>query len=91
MDESLPIDADCSSALLTESSDHTTQEKPISCQQDEATMIFNKPTIQKELIQSSNMCLQEAYETVTKEEFVYQEELKGDLKLFNTAFMNKSN
>ncbi|KAK9969101.1 hypothetical protein ABG768_027305 [Culter alburnus] len=77
MDESLPIDADCSSALLTESSDHTTQEKPISCQQDEATMIFNKPTIQKELIQSSNMCLQEAYETVTKEEFVYQEELKA--------------
>ncbi|XP_067265421.1 obscurin isoform X12 [Chanodichthys erythropterus] len=76
MDESLPIDADCSSALLIESSDHTTQEKPISCQQDEATMIFNKPTIEKELIQSSNMCLQEAYETVTKEEFVYQEELK---------------
>ncbi|XP_048050390.1 obscurin-like protein 1 isoform X12 [Megalobrama amblycephala] len=76
MDESLPIDADCSSALLIESSDHTTQEKPISCQQDEATMIFNKPAIQKELIQSSNMCLQEAYETVTKEEFVYQKELK---------------
>ncbi|ROL50409.1 Obscurin [Anabarilius grahami] len=76
MDESLPIDADCSSVLLIESSDHTTQEKPISCQQDEATVIFNKPTIQQELVQSSNMCLQEAYETVTKDEFVYQEELK---------------
>lgn len=91
MDEHLPIDADCSSVLLTESSDHTTQEKPISCQQDEATVIFNKPTTQKGLIQSSNICLQEAHETVTKDEFAYQEELKGDLKLCLTALMNKSN
>lgn len=81
MDEHLPIDADCSSVLLTESSDHTTQEKPISCQQDEVMVIFNKPTTQKELTQSSNICLQEAHETVTKDEFVYREELKGDLKL----------
>uniref|UniRef100_A0A8C1EX97 Obscurin-like protein 1 n=1 Tax=Cyprinus carpio carpio TaxID=630221 RepID=A0A8C1EX97_CYPCA len=74
MDES--IDADCSSVLLTEKSDHTIQEKPISCQ-DETTVIFNKPTTQKELIQSSEMCLQEAYETVTKDEFVvHQEEVK---------------
>ncbi|XDV30095.1 hypothetical protein PO909_033087 [Leuciscus waleckii] len=77
MDGHLPIDADCSSVLLTESSDHTTQEKPISCQQDEATVIFNKPTTQKGLIQSSNICLQEAHETVTKDEFAYQEELKA--------------
>ncbi|XP_077072037.1 obscurin isoform X11 [Siphateles boraxobius] len=76
MDEHLPIDADCSSVLLTEISDHTTQDKPISCQQDEATVIFNKPTTQKELIQSSNICLQEAHETVIKDEFAYQEELK---------------
>ncbi|XP_058642744.1 obscurin-like protein 1 isoform X13 [Onychostoma macrolepis] len=75
MDES--IDADCSSVLLTEKSDHTIQEKPISCQEDETTVIFNKPTTQKELIQSSEMCLQEAYETVTKDEFVlHQEEVK---------------
>ncbi|XP_077072031.1 obscurin isoform X5 [Siphateles boraxobius] len=77
MDEHLPIDADCSSVLLTEISDHTTQDKPISCQQDEATVIFNKPTTQKELIQSSNICLQEAHETVIKDEFAYQEELKA--------------
>ncbi|XP_016305526.1 obscurin-like protein 1 [Sinocyclocheilus anshuiensis] len=75
MDEN--IDADCSSVLLTEKSDHTIQEKPISCQEDETTVIFNKPTTQKELIQSSEMCLQEAYETVTKDEFVvHQEEVK---------------
>ncbi|XP_056093728.1 obscurin-like protein 1 isoform X16 [Rhinichthys klamathensis goyatoka] len=76
MDEHFPIDADCSSVLLTESSDHTTQEKPISCQQDEATVISNEPPTQKEHIQSSNICLQEAHETVTKDEFAYQEELK---------------
>jgi len=81
MDEHLPIDADCSSVLLTESSDLTTQEKTISCQQDEATVIFNEPTTQQELIQPSNICLREAHETVTKDEFAYQEELKGDLKL----------
>ncbi|XP_016150067.1 obscurin-like protein 1 isoform X8 [Sinocyclocheilus grahami] len=75
MDES--IDADCSRVLLTEKSDHTIQEKLISCQEDETTVIFNKPTTQKELIQSSEMCLQEAYETVTKDEFVvHQEEVK---------------
>ncbi|XP_056093727.1 obscurin-like protein 1 isoform X15 [Rhinichthys klamathensis goyatoka] len=77
MDEHFPIDADCSSVLLTESSDHTTQEKPISCQQDEATVISNEPPTQKEHIQSSNICLQEAHETVTKDEFAYQEELKA--------------
>lgn len=83
MDES--IDADCSSVLLTDKSDHTIQEKSISCQEDETTVIFNKPTTQKELIQSSEMCLQEAYETVTKDEFVvHQEEVKGDSRLFLT-------
>ncbi|XP_016301135.1 obscurin isoform X2 [Sinocyclocheilus anshuiensis] len=75
MDES--TDADCSSVLLSDNSDHTIQEKPISCQEDEKTVIFNKPTTQKELVQSSEMCLQEAYETVTKGEFVvHQEEVK---------------
>ncbi|XP_016375660.1 LOW QUALITY PROTEIN: obscurin-like [Sinocyclocheilus rhinocerous] len=75
MDES--TDADCSSVLLTENSDHTIQEKPISCQEDEKTVIFSKPTTQKELVQSSEMCLHEAYETVTKGEFVvHQEEVK---------------
>lgn len=90
MDES--IDADCSSVPLTTNSDHTIQEKPISCQEDE-TEIFNKPTTQKELIQPSEMCLQEAYEIVNKDEFVvHQEEAKGDSRLFfNTALMNKSN
>ncbi|XP_050974235.1 obscurin-like protein 1 isoform X12 [Labeo rohita] len=74
MDES--IDADCSSVPLTTNSDHTIQEKPISCQEDE-TEIFNKPTTQKELIQPSEMCLQEAYEIVNKDEFVvHQEEAK---------------
>ncbi|XP_043104263.1 obscurin-like protein 1 isoform X13 [Puntigrus tetrazona] len=75
MDES--TDADCSSVLLTEKSDHTIQEKSISCQEDETTVIFNKPTTKKELIQSSEMCSQEAYVTVTKDEFiVHQEEVK---------------
>ncbi|XP_059356449.1 obscurin-like isoform X4 [Carassius carassius] len=75
MDES--IDTDCSSVLLTEKYKHTIQEKPISCQEDETTVIFNKPKAQKELIQSSEMCLQEAYETVTKDEFVvHQEDMK---------------
>ncbi|XP_026127133.1 obscurin-like protein 1 isoform X8 [Carassius auratus] len=77
MDESM--DADCSSVPLTEKSEHTTQEKPTSCQEEETTVMFNKPKTQKELIQSSKMCLQEAYETkdVTKDEFVvHQEEVK---------------
>ncbi|KAL1267529.1 hypothetical protein QQF64_032892 [Cirrhinus molitorella] len=74
MDET--IDADCSSLLLTEKSDYTIHEKPISCQEDE-TAIFNKPTTQKELIQPSKMCLQEAFEIVTKDEFVvHQHEVK---------------
>ncbi len=83
MDES--IDADCSSALLTEKSDHTIQEQPMSCQEDETTVIFNKSTTQKELIKLPEMCLQESYETVTKDEFVvHQEEEKGDSRLFLT-------
>ncbi|XP_016150065.1 obscurin-like protein 1 isoform X6 [Sinocyclocheilus grahami] len=84
MDES--IDADCSRVLLTEKSDHTIQEKLISCQEDETTVIFNKPTTQKELIQSSEMCLQEAYETVTKDEFVvHQEEVKAPPVTFSSV------
>ncbi|XP_026074722.1 obscurin-like protein 1 isoform X13 [Carassius auratus] len=75
MDES--IDADCSSVPLTENSDNTIQENPISYQEDETTVIFSKPTTQKQLIHSSETCLQEAYETVTKGEFVvHQEEVK---------------
>ncbi|XP_026074726.1 obscurin isoform X16 [Carassius auratus] len=76
MDES--IDADCSSVPLTENSDNTIQENPISYQEDETTVIFSKPTTQKQLIHSSETCLQEAYETVTKGEFVvHQEEVKA--------------
>uniref|UniRef100_A0A8C1QZ22 Obscurin-like protein 1 n=1 Tax=Cyprinus carpio TaxID=7962 RepID=A0A8C1QZ22_CYPCA len=74
MDES--VDAECSSVPITENSDTTIQENPISCQEDDTTVILSKPTTQKELVQSSEMCLQEAYETVTKREFVHQEEVK---------------
>lgn len=82
MDES--VDAECSSVPITENSDTTIQENPISCQEDDTTVILSKPTTQKELVQSSEMCLQEAYETVTKREFVHQEEVKGDSRLFLT-------
>lgn len=83
MDESLPIEADRSSVLLTENSDYTTQEKPITGQMDEKTMTFNKPTTKKEIIHSSEMCSEGTYQTVTKDIFLAcQEEVKGDLRLY---------
>uniref|UniRef100_A0A8C1W3E7 Obscurin-like protein 1 n=1 Tax=Cyprinus carpio TaxID=7962 RepID=A0A8C1W3E7_CYPCA len=83
MDES--VDAECSSVPITENSDTTIQENPISCQEDDTTVILSKPTTQKELVQSSEMCLQEAYETVTKREFVHQEEVKAPPVTFSSV------
>ncbi|XP_057192712.1 obscurin isoform X4 [Triplophysa rosa] len=83
MDENLTIDAVSSSVQLTENSKQMTQDKSISGQQDGTNIIFHNPK-EKELIQSSEMCLRATCEQVsmtdTKDQsIVYQEEEKDDL------------
>ncbi|XP_056321760.1 obscurin isoform X14 [Danio aesculapii] len=83
-DESLPIDADRSSVLLTENSDYTTQEKPLTGQMVEKTTTFNKPTTKKEIIHSSEMCSEGTYQTVTKDVFLAcQQEVKAPPVMFS--------